>query len=382
MAIAKGLPNRTTFQTMPVVAMCLVVMLMGLLLWILHRNEVEDARLGLIKDILWVEQNIHFHLTTGQEKLAQLAVDMEHGALPVETFEVEVRALMGNNPELVRVLLRDAQGNLAASMPPAEGEPPDLPADEGAPWWGAFTLAKSVGRPEWSPAFFIPGIGQVFEVHVPVFDHQHFTGMVVGVVSVDALLTQHVPWWVAAKYKIEVIDANGTTLGSKTMVELARPGPSHQVRLEPPGQGLAVVATVYAGETNLARNVVVAAIFALTLVSLWSLWAVRRHVRRRMDVEQALRAEHAFRKAMEDSLAVGMRARDMDGRVTYANTAFCRMVGWPAEELIGQGPPMPYWCPDALDATMEVHRRVMAGAAPRKGSNSSSAAATANGSGR
>ena len=41
--------------------------------------------------------------------------------------------------------------------------------------------------------------------------------------------------------------------------------------------------------------------------------------------------EHAFRKAMEDSLTVGMRARDLEGRITYVNPAFCEMTGFSAE---------------------------------------------------
>ena len=46
----------------------------------------------------------------------------------------------------------------------------------------------------------------------------------------------------------------------------------------------------------------------LALAVLWNVWALRRHVRRRLATEEALRAEHAFRKAMEDSLHTGMRA--------------------------------------------------------------------------
>lgn len=352
---------------MPAIAMVLVVMLLGVLLWLLHRNEVEDARLGLIKDILWVEQNIHFHLTSGEEKLTQLATEIGRGDLPAETFEIQARALIATSGDFDRVLLRDADGGLASAVPPSGDDSDTAKGGEAAPWWAAFTLARSIGRVAWSAPFAQPGRGQVFEAHVPIFRNHRFTGMLVGVVSVDSLLARQVPWWVAEKYKVEIIDGNGTTLGAKTNVQLAEPGPSHQVRLEPPGQGVAVVATVYAAETNLARNLLAAAIFALAILAVSSLWTMRRHVRRRLAAEQALRTEHAFRKAMEDSLTVGMRARDLDGRITYVNPAFCRMVGWSQEELVGCVPPMPYWSPDAIELTFEWHRRVMAGDAPRDG---------------
>jgi PAS domain S-box-containing protein len=76
----------------------------------------------------------------------------------------------------------------------------------------------------------------------------------------------------------------------------------------------------------------------------------------RLDLERrveertrALGEAHAFRKAMEDSLLVGMRARDPEGKIIYVNPALCAMVGYSAEELLGRRPPYPYWHPDDLE---------------------------------
>ncbi|MFC3457644.1 MULTISPECIES: sensor histidine kinase [Massilia] len=71
----------------------------------------------------------------------------------------------------------------------------------------------------------------------------------------------------------------------------------------------------------------------------------RRVEERTRDLEEA----HAFRKAMEDSLLVGMRARDPEGTIIYVNPALCAMVGYSAEELLGCRPPYPYWHPDDLE---------------------------------
>jgi len=71
----------------------------------------------------------------------------------------------------------------------------------------------------------------------------------------------------------------------------------------------------------------------------------RRVEERTRDLQEA----HAFRKAMEDSLLVGMRARDPEGKIIYVNPALCAMVGYSAEELLGCRPPYPYWHPDDLE---------------------------------
>ena len=42
-------------------------------------------------------------------------------------------------------------------------------------------------------------------------------------------------------------------------------------------------------------------------------------------------------------MLTGMRALDMQGRITYVNAAFCQMTGWAEGELVGRTPPFPYW---------------------------------------
>lgn len=73
----------------------------------------------------------------------------------------------------------------------------------------------------------------------------------------------------------------------------------------------------------------------------------------RRELEDRVRArtkdledEVAFRKAMEDAVLVGVRARDMEGRVIYVNPTLCEMTGYPADVLLGQLPPYPDWHPD------------------------------------
>lgn len=96
---------------------------------------------------------------------------------------------------------------------------------------------------------------------------------------------------------------------------------------------------------------------------------LRRH---RVELEQRvlertaeLQEAHAFRKAMGDSLVVGMRARDLQGRIIYANPALCHITGYSAEELVGQLPPYPYWHPDDMEKHWQDNAAVLSGATMR-----------------
>jgi len=86
-----------------------------------------------------------------------------------------------------------------------------------------------------------------------------------------------------------------------------------------------------------------------------------RDITAQKQAELALRHEYMFRKAMEDSLVVGIRAIDLEGTITYVNPAFCRITGYSEAELIGLRPPYPYWAPDVAPYNDEVLRQTLSG---------------------
>ncbi|ALG69598.1 histidine kinase [Azospirillum thiophilum] len=382
-------------HAMPIVAMVLVVVLLGAFLWLLQRNERDEESLALIKDSLWVEQNLHFQLASDEDKLERLAEALGRTGVDLRQFAAMARLVVNTNPAIERVLWLDAQGRAALSEPPLP-EPPlpgsgDQPADgvaadgtsgatpDGLTRADAVRIARFSGLRAYGAPYRIDATDRGFDVAFPIFRDGVFAGALVGVFSFEAMLTHHVPWWFAQRYQLEVIDATGAVLGAKSRMVVpgtaaeAGNGPapdpsrSHVIPFDPPGHGLALVATAYPSDSNVTRTVLVAAIFALTGSALWSLWSLRRHIAGRLRAEEALREEHAFRKAMEDSLTVGMRARDLDGRITYVNPAFCRMVGLEADALVGRGPPMPYWLPEEIDQAEAAFLDVLAGRAPETG---------------
>ena len=65
-----------------------------------------------------------------------------------------------------------------------------------------------------------------------------------------------------------------------------------------------------------------------------------------------------MRKAMEDSLMTGLRAHDRKGRLFYVNPAFCKMVGYRREELLGESIPVCYWPPELTEEYRRAHGRL------------------------
>jgi two-component system sensor histidine kinase DctS len=96
-------------------------------------------------------------------------------------------------------------------------------------------------------------------------------------------------------------------------------------------------------------NVLTGMVALMSMALVGVLVLLGRDIRRRLQAERELANALAFRKAMEDSLVTGLRARDMAGRISYVNPAFCAMTGFEPFGLLGRQAPMPYWPPELVD---------------------------------
>ena len=101
-------------------------------------------------------------------------------------------------------------------------------------------------------------------------------------------------------------------------------------------------------------------------------FAEQRQARHELEVRvhertRELQDARGYWQAMEDSLLVGLRARDLEGRIVYVNPALCEMLGYTAEELVGRMPPYPYWHPEDLDKHWRDNEAVITGKAALNG---------------
>lgn len=353
---------RGVLAAMPLIAIALLAVMIGALLRYLDRDEQERARASLLTDALWVEQTLRFQLATDEDALSRLGLDSGRRDIEREALLASARQIITSNPEVMSVSWLDGEGALRFAMPPTV----DLPDAESR---SALFRRASGGsaRPVYGLARRQTDGPMVVDLAAPVAGSAGRGGVVIATVSLEALLARHVPWWIAENYDLRIADADGNAIATKSRIQRQDEAHGHAIAFDPPLPGATLHITPYFKAGNRTNALLVSAIFGLALLAMVSLVLAHRHVRKRLDAESALRDETAFRRAMEDSLTLGMRARDLDGRIIYVNSAFCRMLGVEAEDLIGRGPPMPYWNPDDLERTRAIHDRVLAGNAPPQG---------------
>jgi two-component system sensor histidine kinase DctS len=198
------------FLALPKLGVVLLLAAVAALLWLLHRNEIEEQRATLIADVLWLEQSVRFHLEGNAEQLQQLALDLTRTGKARELFDLRARHILKNNPDLQQVLWLDGNGKAVDGMPN-----PALPRSEPG-LFGENRIGRSLeiarlGNPVYSDAYYANESVQ-FEIYVPVFAGGRHRGTLLGVYSLSALLKHQVPWWFAEKYLLRVLDGSGQTL--------------------------------------------------------------------------------------------------------------------------------------------------------------------------
>jgi two-component system sensor histidine kinase DctS len=275
-------------------------------------------------------------------------------AEPPERFEAAAGALLRQQRLLVRLERRASVDAVARSIDSPFMTPPfmlirRLESDVETEVACAAALRSLV--PSFSRSYFVPmpgGLGQeLIDLCVPVAAVGEVNAYVVGTLGLAAVLEAATTSAQARGHELSFVEGDGTRL-----VRVGLPRGAGVFRAERlvdlPGATLQLRVDSATGAPRLIPNLSTALVLGLSIGLFALVLLLAYDVQLRARAERALAEALAFRKAMEDSLVTGLRARDLAGRITYVNPAFCTMVGFPADELLGADEP-PYWPPERRD---------------------------------
>ena len=286
-----------------------------------------------------------------------------------DTWRRDAAALLRNRREVLRIERRDGDMAITADVDSPFQQAPfgqiprddlDLEADL------ACTAARRQAGPAFSRTYFVPMSGamgqEVVDLCMPVINAGRFEGFMVSTLSLPRLLDEMVPVGVMRNHELSFVEGDGTRLARAGVPRGAGVFKAERL-VDLPGLTLQLRVDSASGRPQLIPNVTTALVLGLSLALGVVVALLARDVRKRASAEAALAEALAFRKAMEDSVVTGLRARDMRGQITYVNPAFCDMVGFSAAELVGQNVPA-YWPPEKVDEYLQRQAERMSGTSP------------------
>ena len=329
----------------------LVLVVLGVLVWLARGHEIDQVQRALERDNADALQVLRNGFALNVQDL--------HGLSAIPGGEDEWRTaahkLLENHREWLRLEWRSPTlGVLAMSDSPyyprlgAVDERLRGEADMGAAQ--ACTSARNLGGPAYAPSHFVTrdnGVGEeVMALCLPLMQGPRRVGYLVATYSLAGVISHMLGPQFTRRQLVAFTELDGTRLA---VVGAPRRGARlfmAQQILDLPGNTLMLRMEGGRPPPDVFPNVLTALVTLLSIALVTVLVLLVRDFRRRQLAEAGLAQALAFRKAMEDSLVTGLRARDLDGTITYVNPAFCDMVGYSAQELIGQPTPAPYWPPE------------------------------------
>ncbi len=328
----------------------------------LRAEEITREREALNRDIDYTHQILRLRLLEQQEQFGQFAKDIAADATQRQTFILRADNLLSNHPEVQNLfwlgekgLVRWVyQGLSRTSDPLQEGKPP-----ANAELGKEFEQASALSVPFYALSRAGPGGTSLLRMHVPSFSKGRLKGDLVVEYNLEELYRNAIPWEINAKYAMSLSDVSGNLLAGNVISEKkinrnvmpwADPVNASEMAITPFSTGMVLRAQAYRTSLGVIGNTLFWMVMALSAVTAWLLLSSWRHTRRRVQAQDALYRETAFRRAMEESMLTGMRAMDMNGRITYVNKAFCQMTGWTEKDLIGTTAPFPYWPQEDMES--------------------------------
>ncbi len=321
----------------------------------LRYEEMGREQEAVTRDVEYAQQRLRLRLLERQEQLMRLAREVDNQEISTEEFAFQAETLISQFPELLAISWLDARRTLVSSyaspsaplalMRPIGSVMPAAEAD------GSFELARDLRQPIYSRPLGNDPRQATLMLQVPLSEQGRFSGTVMGEYSIDGLMRFGMPPEILSRYAVALINDQGQVLAGSLqspaevsgLLPWSTPALEHEVPVSPVGNGLLLKAQGYRTSQAIVGSGFFWVIGALSALTVWMLLGTWRHTRRRVQAQQALMTETNFRRAMENSMLTGMRALDMQGRITYVNPAFCSMTGWTETELVGRTAPFPYW---------------------------------------
>lgn len=345
----------------------LVVALLVTLVWLAGRYEASQVQTRLERDAADAVGDIRAALTRNVQSLQAL----QFNDPTPNSWRIDAAAFLREHRELVRVEWRDSEWRTRSHV--------DTPFR--APVFArlgresvhneilqACRAARRFSGPAYSSSYFVPlndGLGmEVIELCLPLVNAGQLTGYLLATYSLQELLDDLVGRQVMRRYEVSFTEGDGTRLAVRGSARKGSRVFTGQQLLDLPGATLVLRLDNWRAAPDVFPNVLTALVTAMSIALVSILALLGKDTRRRLKAERELADALAFRKAMEDSLVTGLRARDLQGLTTYVNPAFCEMVGFTAEELLGHGVAAPYWPPELVDEYQKRQAIRLAGSLP------------------
>ena len=343
----------------PIIAIILFMLAMFTILWSLSKQESDQAEIIFYREVAYAEQRLLLNFEQNEEELLLISKN----TLPIndqklnKDFFRNASAFLNKHPEVV--LMQTAPNDTKKIL----SFPNNLDNDWNTDSRIAEKLNQSLNvtlreakvsnrgtygrfielQPETNNPLFSMERSLVFWYVQPGNAFSDPSQSIAILYSVPLMMNKVIPKDILARHHFSILNNEGQVLYTRSDRSLKKKHSTHQIKLAKFADNLILQGESYPLPSNLSFQMLFWLVIGLCSYVIWSFWSLWKQMKFRQDIQRNLMQETSFRRAIEDSMPIGLRVHELDGSIRYVNPAFCKLVGWSAEELIGLSPPFPFW---------------------------------------
>ncbi len=358
---ALGLPvqRRRRASWLPFVVIAALVALIALLFVAILAEDRQLQREATQRDFDSASQLLGARLGSLSETLSAAALEIGAQTVSESRFAAIAADLIAAKPEVLRIKRVDADGRLLWRPVPF-GPLPVGPGDAAdADFAPLLAQASRATSPLWG-VLTIDGRPAQLGLVVPVYSDRKFGGALLVRVSARDLLLNGLSADTRERYRL-TLSVAGQPLAATSASAAPPNAPVYSAELAPLPESIMLEASAFRLPSRLTGNALIWLVGGLALAVGIALAVLWRYTTQLVRADRALIAETSLRRAMEDSLATGLRVLDRDGVIRYVNKAFCQMTGWRERDLVGKSSPYPYWPQEQRDEHHHKLQQILAG---------------------
>jgi PAS domain S-box-containing protein len=355
----------------PLLAIVLFTAVMGIILGTLHLQEKTQQEAALFRELSFAKQRIQTRFTSNLDTLTTINREVAASADQLKLKQIareQAEDLVVNNHEIIKIIWLNNDQQREWVVPAESGKSDWISKTQNdqlinSSLASTIELSRVTSRAAFSQfvSLNLPGDEPISAERrivlwqvVPNIVGGETVGFLAALYTTQGILDV-IPAELKSNYRFTLLTDDERVLGISSDKNTPKRAFSNQTSLDIGvlSPNLTLRIDTYPPPTNLTFRMLIGVVLGLSAFVVWSLWSVLKQMQVRQEAEASLRAETRFRNAMENSTPVGIRAHDMQKRITYVNRAFCEMTGWSADELIGLTPPFPFWPDSRKDELVE-----------------------------
>ena len=299
-------------RTLWSVLVLMVVALLAMLVWLAGVYETAQVQGRLERDAAQVVADIQSAFTRNAQTLQSL----QYSDPTPDSWAIEAASVLREHRELARVEWRDSALEIRSFVDTPFRQPvfDHMGRDNAQSEMAlACNTAHRFSGPVYTRSYFVAfsdGLGvQLMDLCLPLQSGGKTAGYLVATYALQEVLDAIPVNQTTRSYEIAFTEGDGASLALRRVPRKGSRVFSAQQLVDLPGTTLVLRMDSWRGTPDLFPNVLTALVAAMSIALLSVLALLAKDMRLRLKAQHELADALAFRKAMEDSLLTGMRAR-------------------------------------------------------------------------